>query len=167
MSEGRTPPALEGLVPVPTYRGHPSPSAADLEGVDLHGSPTRIRVVGTGRWTLLLFLSGSCRGCREIWRALGDLRHAGLSTDELVVAVTRDLDDEDPEELLGLSTPSVPTLASSAAWRAYGVQGPPFFSLVDGTSNVVVTEGVAWGVGQVGDHVQRARRGSGGPTSPG
>ncbi len=166
MSDGGTRPTLEGLVPVPTYRDHPAARAADLSGVDLSGQPTTVGVLGTRRWTLLLFLSSACEGCRDLWRALGDPVGSGLATDESLVAVTRDLDGEDADELRRLAVPSVPTVSSPAAWRDYRVQGPPFFVLVDGTEDRVVTEGVAWGAGQVGDHLRRARQGSGGPDVP-
>ncbi len=48
--------------------------------------------------------------------------------------------------------------AEAAAWLAYRVQGPPFFVLVDGSADRVVTEGVAWGVSQIAEHVRAARR---------
>ncbi|MGP8059029.1 MAG: TlpA family protein disulfide reductase [Acidimicrobiales bacterium] len=163
MSEGSARPSLDGLVPVPTYRGRPATSAADVSGVDLEGSPRTVSVVGSGRWTLLLFLSSGCDGCLELWRALGDPGRKGLCTDEEVVVVTRDLTDEDVAQLRALAPPSVRPLASGRAWRAYRVQGPPFFVLVDGTTDRVVTEGVAWAPAQVGEHLRRAREGTGGP----
>jgi hypothetical protein len=166
VSDGSIRPRLDGLVPVPTYRDRPASSAADVAGVDLRGSPTRVQVLGSGRWTLLLFLSSSCDGCLELWRALRDPAGTGLATDESVVAVTRDLDAEDVEQLRSLTVVAVPTVASSQAWLDYRVQGPPFFALVDGTANRVVTEGVAWGASQVGGHLRRARRGNGGPDVP-
>jgi len=166
VSDGGTRPTLDGLVPVPTYRDHPASRAADVSGVDLSGLPTTVRVLGTRRWTLLLFLSSGCEGCLELWRALGDPAGSGLATDESVVAVTRDLDGEDADELRRLAVPAVRTVSSSTAWRDYRVQGPPFFALVDGTEGRVVTEGVAWGASQVGEHLRRARRGAGGPDVP-
>lgn len=166
MSEGTARPALDGLVPVPTYRDRPATTALDVSGVDLHGTPISVLVVGSGHWTLLLFLSSRCDGCLDLWRALDDPPGAGLATNEEVIAVTRELEAEDAEELLRLASPSARTVSSSEAWRNYRVQGPPFFVLVDGTANRVVTEGVAWGPGQVGDHLRLVRRGVGGPEVP-
>ncbi|HVX20043.1 MAG TPA: hypothetical protein VHB02_01705 [Acidimicrobiales bacterium] len=183
-------------MPVPTYRDQPATVAADLAGVDLSAAPVRVPVLGTGRWTLLLFLSSGCFGCRDMWDALADPVRAGLATDERVVAVTHGPDHEDVVALGRLApgptagagsggagpaeagpagagsgraglgrtgsaggTPAEdsPVVMSEAAWSAYRVQGPPFFVLVDGTADRVVTEGVAWGVGQVADHVRAAR----------
>ena len=56
----------------------------------------------------------------------------------------------------GEASPAV--VMATAAWSAYRVQGPPFFVLVDGTADQVVTEGVAWGVSQIAEHVRSARR---------
>lgn len=150
-------PVLTGLVPIPTYRDRPATPASDLSGVDLSGAPVDLAVLGTRTWTLLLFLSSDCHGCRDMWEALADPVGAGLTTDEGVVAVTHDPAHEDPTALRALVLPSAPVVMSDAAWTAYRVQGPPFFVLVDGTADRVVTEGVAWGVAQVGDHLRAAR----------
>jgi hypothetical protein len=167
---------LDRLVPIPTYRDRPATPASDLSGVDLSGQPLDVRVLGTGMWTLLVFLSSGCDGCRDLWDALGDPAGSGLVTDEQVVAVTRGPDHEDVAALRRLAPPAgapgtdpsgttgadpiqgpPPVVMSSPAWSAYRVQGPPFFVLVDGTGDRVVTEGVAWGVPQIAEHVRAAR----------
>lgn len=161
-SEGR-PPALDSLVPVPTYRDRPATIAADPSGTDLDGRPCRVPVLGTGRWSLVVFLSSDCHGCRDIWQALEDPVGSGLVEDESVVVVTRDAGEEDADAVRRLATGSVPVVMSTATWLAYRVQGPPFFSLVDGGVGSegepvpVTTEGVALGVEQIAADVRRAR----------
>ncbi|HEX3946964.1 MAG TPA: hypothetical protein VHW47_04630, partial [Acidimicrobiales bacterium] len=152
-------PVLDGLVPVPTYRDRPATPVNDLAGVDLAGAPIDIRVLDTGHWTLLVFLSSGCDGCRELWTALADPAGSGLTTDETVVAVTHDPAHEDLPAVRRLAPPATApapgrVVMSSRAWSAYRVQGPPFFVLVDGAADRVVTEGVAWGVAQVAEHVR-------------
>jgi hypothetical protein len=163
---GAEPPRLPGLVPVPTYRDTPVTEVVDLTGVDLAGRPVAVAVVGPGRWTLLLFLSSGCLGCREFFAAAGDPASSGLVTDETVVVVTRDRGHEDLAALADLVVPGTPVLMSSLAWRAYRVHGPPFFVLAEGSRTRAVTEGVAWGVDQVAAHLRAARAGSTGPEVP-
>ncbi len=159
------PPVLDGLVPIPTYRDRPATPASDVTGVDLTGRAIDVRVLGTGRWTLLVFLSSHCDGCRPLWDALADPTASGLAGDERVVAVTHGPDHEDIAALRALApagstgaevSPAV--VMATAAWSAYRVQGPPFFVLVDGAADRVVTEGVAWGVSQIAGHVRMARQ---------
>ena len=159
------PPVLDGLVPIPTYRDQPATPASDVTGVDLTGRAIDVRVLGTGRWTLLVFLSSHCDGCRPLWDALADPTASGLAGDERVVAVTHGPDHEDiaalctlaPTGATGAEASPVVVMAT-AAWSAYRVQGPPFFVLVDGAADRVVTEGVAWGVSQIAGHVRMARQ---------
>jgi hypothetical protein len=82
------------------------------------------------------------------------------------VGVVRGPERQDPDALRTLVPPGATVIASSAAWDDYAVFGPPFFVLVDGRTNSVVTEGVAFGVEQVVDHVVKARRGETGPEVP-
>ncbi len=163
---GAEPPRLSGLVPVPTYVGSPATGVFDLGGVDLAGRPATVEVVGPGRWTLLLFLSSGCDGCREFFGAAGDPSSFGLAAEEAVVVVTRDPAQEDLGALAALITPGTRVVLSSAAWSDYRVLGPPFFVLADGARSRAVTEGVAWGVAQVASHLRAARAGSTGPEVP-
>ncbi len=143
------------LVPVPTYRDAPAATAADVVGRELTGQPLRVPVVGVDRWTLLLFLSSHCDGCRVLWEGLASPGSFGPPHLQ-VVAVTRDADQEDLTALREVVLARVRPVMSTAAWRSYGVTGPPFFALIDGAARTVVTEGVAWGVGQTAGHVRRA-----------
>jgi hypothetical protein len=153
----RLPPSLERLVPVPTRRFPTLPLAEDLVGTDLGGSPVRITVRGVGHWTLLLFLSSRCDGCRPLWAACEDPVGAGLGPRDEVVVVTRDRSHEPLDELRALAGDEASVVMSSRSWRAYRVHGPPFFSLVEGTSGRVASEGVVWSIEQVAADVARAR----------
>jgi hypothetical protein len=158
-------PVLDGLVPIPTYRDRPATPVSDVVGVDLDRRAVDVRVLGTGRWTLLVFLSSHCDGCRPLWDALAGPTVSGLATDERVVAVTHGPDVEDVAALRTLAPAggadaeaSPVVVMATDAWSAYRVQGPPFFVLVDGVADRVVTEGVAWGVTQIAGHVRMARQ---------
>lgn len=170
------PPALDSLVPVPTYRDQPATIAADATGIDLDGRSCRVPVLGTGLWHLVVFLSSGCHGCREIWQALENPVKSGLVEEESIVVITRDAGEEDVDALRRLATGSVPVVMSTATWSLYRVQGPPFFALVDGRLGMggvapdgasgesgvhpvrVTTEGVAWSVEQIAADVRRARQ---------
>ncbi|MGH8982239.1 MAG: hypothetical protein ACRDWE_14675 [Acidimicrobiales bacterium] len=156
------PPSLEHLVQVPDRRV--LPPAADVAGADLWGRRADVRVATLGCWTLLLFLGSRCDGCAPFWPAVDDPASLGLHRGDTVRVVTHDAGREDAaavRALLGDAGAASLAVMSSAAWRAYGVQGPPFFSLVDGAA--VRSEGVCWSVGQVAADVERARRGDAAP----
>ena len=152
------------LTSIPTRRAEPGTTGSDLEGLDLSGNPVTRQVVGLPGLTLLFFVTSSCDGCRDLWLAVRDAASFG---DARVVFVTKDPATENLEALRALAGDmSVTVVMSSAAWAAYSVLGPPFFVLVDGGSARVLTEGVPWDVEQVAGHVERARRGEGGPDVP-
>lgn len=142
-----TPPAeiLRRLRPIPTYRDHPATTPADLTGVDPEGRPFDIAVVGAAEPVLLLFLSASCLGCRDLWEGTDELRRS-LPERIQVVVVTRGPEDEDPAAIAALAPPDTPTLMSSSAWLDYRVGGPPFLAVILGDE--VRTEGVAWGIAE-------------------
>lgn len=153
---------LEGLdlVPIPTYRGQPPAVPGDLVGTDLNGDRLTVPVVGTDRWTILLFLSSHCDGCRVLWDGLASPDVFGPPEHLRVVPVTRGPEVESAAALRLVVPPGVEPVMCEAAWSRYGVTGAPFFALVDGAgSGRVVTEGVAWGVEQTAGHVRRARAG--------
>ena len=147
-------PDLRHLVAVPD-RADPPAFAADVVGTDLAGLPTTLGV-GGARWTLLLFLTSNCDGCRPFWPALVEPASLGLSVEDAVAAVARDAGGDDPSALARLAPPGATVVCAGSAWTAYRVAGPPFFALVDGSTARVVTEGVAWAVPQVGADVRRA-----------
>jgi hypothetical protein len=137
-----------------------APPVVDIEGTDLWGRATRVELAAPGRWTLLFFLGSRCDGCGPLWGAADEPTSLGLTATDAVRIVTRDAQVEDAVAVRALVAglgAAAHTVMSSAAWRAYGVQGPPFFTVVDGVA--VRSEGVAWSVEQVAVDVARARRG--------
>jgi hypothetical protein len=149
---------LRRLQPIPTYRDHPATSPVDVRGVDPTGEPVLVALEGSDEPTLLLFLSASCLGCRDLWDGTGALRRS-LPDDVRVVIVTRGSPHEDPAAIRGLSPPGILTVMSAQAYDDYRVGGPPFLVLVAG--HEVRTEGVAWGVNETA----RAARYALGPRS--
>ncbi|MGH9083801.1 MAG: TlpA family protein disulfide reductase [Acidimicrobiales bacterium] len=155
-ADGRPPPRLGRLVPVPARRDAPPGPASDLVGTDLAGNPVTVSLeAGDGR-ALLVFVSSGCDGCRPFWPAAANPSTLGIPPGEPVVLVTHDRRDEDPAALARLVCDPAGVVMSNDAWRAYRVQGPPFFALVDRSAGRVVTEGVAWAVAQVAADVRRA-----------
>ncbi|MHB8219693.1 MAG: hypothetical protein ACYDHU_05140 [Acidimicrobiales bacterium] len=134
------PTALDGLVPVPTFRDSPSTPGTDISGVDPNGAPAEIAIVGSGHCTLVLFLSSSCHGCGPAWQALTDPEACGLAAQDAVVAVTRVPPHEDADAVRALAPSGARVVMSDAAWHAYRVHGPPFFALVDGSGSAPVAE---------------------------
>jgi hypothetical protein len=163
VSAERSSPALDHLVAVPARRQPSAAPASDLVGTDTEGVPVRVTLRTPQTWTLVLFLSTGCDGCSPLWGACRDPAAAGFAADETVV-VTHGPDQEDGAAVRALAGDVRPVVMSSAAWAGYGVQGPPFFALVDGSSGRVATEGVAWSAEQVAADVARARAHTGYPS---
>jgi len=163
-SEGR--PLLKNLVAVPTYRDHPATQPHDIEGLGPDGELIHRVVLGTGGFSLLLFLSSSCNGCIPLWEAAASPERFSLMDGEPLIVVTKGPSSEPVDTIRVLSPPQALTVMSDRAFRDYRVHGPPFFVLVDGASQLIPTEGVAWGPEHVADHVARARRGEGNPDVP-
>jgi hypothetical protein len=131
--------------PIPTYRDHPATSPVDIDGVTPAGARVAVAVVGSTQPLLLLFLSSSCLGCRDLWDGTAELRQAPPEGVRIVI-VTRGIDQEDAAVIAGLAPVDIEVVMSSDAYLAYRVHGPPFLVVVD--SGEVRTEGVAWGVGE-------------------
>ena len=139
------PPAefLRRLQPIPTYRDHPATSPVDVEGIDPAGEPSRLPIVGYPEPNLLLFLSATCLGCRDLWEGTDELRRS-IPPGVRITIVTKGPEHEDAWSITALAPPGTRTVMSSQAFDDYRVAGPPFLVLV--TGNEVLTEGVAWGV---------------------
>jgi hypothetical protein len=144
---------LRRLRPIPTFRDHPATSPVDVEGVDPAGFAVRVAIVGSVEPTLLLFLSSSCLGCRDLWVGTSELR-GSLPEGVRVVIVTKGAEHEDAAAIGAVAPPGVITVMSSQAYGDYRVGGPPFLVLVDG--HEVRTEGVAWGVAETARTVRDA-----------
>jgi hypothetical protein len=160
----KEPPAdiLRRLRPIPTDR--PRAPARDIEGVDPTGTPVSVEIMGAAAPALLLFLSAACVGCRDLWEGLSEFE-AGLADACRVAVVTRSPGDEDSSAVASLARAGarrgdepdpletgpvpvaavpLPVVMSTAAYRDYRVDGPPFYAVVGPAA--VLAEGVAWGV---------------------
>jgi hypothetical protein len=134
---------LRRLRPIPTYRDHPATLPIDVEGVDPAGAPSHVPIVGCPEPNLLLFLSATCLGCRDLWEGTDELRRS-IPPGVRITIVTQGPEHEDAGSITDLAPPGTRTVMSSQAYGDYRVGGPPFLVLVTGTA--VLTEGVAWGV---------------------
>lgn len=133
----------------------------DLAGTSPAGDGLALGVVGTGRRTLLAFLSSGCASCGQFWAALaaGPATAGGLALPAEVrpVVVTKDADAERPSEVQRLAAGlDAQVIMSSGAWSDYEVPGSPFFVLVDGASNRRLGEGTARTFGDVAQLVRTA-----------
>jgi hypothetical protein len=147
---------LRRLRPIPTYRDHPATSPADIDGVNPAGEPVSVAIVGSSASILLLFLSATCLGCRDLWEGTAELR-ALLPTGLRVVIVAKSPGDEDPTAIAALAPPGTEVIMSSQAYRDYRVGGAPFLVVVAG--HEVRTEGVAWGVVETSRATRQALEG--------
>jgi len=155
----------EGVAEPAGLAGDP---AHDVVGQSPQGASVAIAVLGTGRRTLLAFLSSGCTTCGLFWRELasgGGPRALPEGVDRLVV-VTRGADEESAALISRLAPPAssgVAVVMDNASWDAYGVPVTPYFVLVDGYSDVVVGEGAAKGWPQLVGLLERAQADAGPP----
>lgn len=133
--------------------------AADVSGVTPSGDAVMVGVTGTGRRTLLAFLSSGCTTCEGFWDALAD--PANRSIGQLgadVVVITRGSDSESPAAVADMSSDGLVTVMSTEAWDDYDVPVSPYFVLVDGSGQhgEVLGEGAAGGWEQLTQLMSRA-----------
>jgi hypothetical protein len=147
------PPELRDLVQIPTYLGQRHGSAGPVAGVDPRGRPVDAPME---RRTLLLFLSTSCDGCLDLWAAFAGRQPAPLPAGVDALLITRGPGIERPDAVAALAG-SARVVMGDAAWTDYEVHSGPFFVLVD--AGRVLTEGVAWSVGQIRGAVEAATAG--------
>jgi hypothetical protein len=148
MAGDADPPAASsapGLGPAPT-----------VAGVTPSGDARAIAVDNNDGLTLLGFLSSGCRTCAGFWDALQEPDVLSLPEGTRVAIVTKGPDREVPSEVRALTTGRIPVVMSTDAWLDYKVPGSPFFVLVDGTTGLMVGQGVASHVGQLGELIRRA-----------
>jgi hypothetical protein len=139
------PPAeiLRRVRPIPTYRDHPATAPADIDGVTPSGEPVSAGIVNSTEPVLLVFLSSSCLGCRDLWEGTAALRRS-LPAEVRVIFVTKGPEIEDVGAIAALDPVDTLTVMSSQAFRDYRVGGAPFLAVV--AAGEVRTEGVAWGI---------------------
>jgi hypothetical protein len=117
--------------------------AFDVAGRTLGGEAVQIGIRGSGRTTLLAFLSSGCATCLRFWEAFAPESRPPMPGGARLVIVTKDASHESPSKLRGLAPTDVPVVMSTAAWDAYGVPLSPYFIYVDGASGEVAGEGSA------------------------
>jgi hypothetical protein len=117
----------------------------NIEGMTPAGDVVTVDITGSMVPTLLLFLSATCLGCRDLWDGTVEL-HRDLPEGVRIVIVTKGPGQADPGAIADLAPADTQVVMSSAAFSHYRVGGPPFLVLVAGGE--VRTEGVAWGVGE-------------------
>lgn len=139
-----------GVVPATrpaTVHGH------SVVGTTLTGEEVTIPVQGSGRRTLLAFLSSGCSVCQTFWDALS----TGVDDvpgDGRLVVVAKDPHDESVTTLRELAGATLEVVQSSAAWTDYEVPGSPYFVYVeDGT---ITGEGSSTTWPQVRDLMRQA-----------
>ncbi len=139
--------------PVPAGRGTP---AHDVVGTTPDGGAVKAAVVGTGRATLLAFLSSGCAGCERLWSQPSAAELDLPGDGSRVVVVTKGVDAESPAAVARLAPPGVQVVMSSEAFADYQVPATPYFVLVDGGTGRVAGEGSAGSWRQVSNLVRRA-----------
>jgi hypothetical protein len=124
-----------------------------IVGTTLTGEEVTIPVQGSGRRTLLAFLSSGCSVCQAFWDELSS-GVRDVPGDGRLVVVAKDPHDESVTRLRELAGPRLEVVQSSAAWSDYAVPGSPYFVYVeDGT---ITGEGSSTTWGQVRDLMRQA-----------
>ena len=133
---------------VPEPREGGTVRAFDVAGVDPFGAAASAAIAGTGRLSLVAFLSSSCLTCRTFWEAFADPR-IEVPGDARLVIVTKGPEAESESALRRLTPKAVTTILSSDAWLDYEIPVAPYFVLVDGVTDAIVGEGAATSWDQV------------------
>lgn len=162
---------LQRVRPIPHGRAIGG-SATNLRGIGTDGEHLMLAVTGPAAapWTLLLFLDTDCDGCDDLWSLVDkwprvpdrDSAEAwpedDASANVSVVAVTRGLTKEDADAARSRTHGGGTVIMSDDAWSDYRVHSQPFFVVVERDAATVVSEGVAWGAGNVLGHLWKACR---------
>ncbi|WP_426563058.1 hypothetical protein ACPPVT_19085 [Angustibacter sp. McL0619] len=156
---GSSAPSVSGPVPinvqpgvVPATRAGSSRAAA-VVGTTVAGEEATIPVRGSGRRTLIAFLTSGCSVCQTFW---DELAPGGVDVpgDGRLVVVTKGVEDESPTRLRELAGPTLEVVQSSAAWTDYEVPGSPYFVYVE--DGVITGEGSSTSWAQVRDLMSQA-----------
>jgi len=124
------PPSREGLRRAPK-----------ISGMTLGGDGVQVGS-GSGRPTLVAFLSSGCLTCEGFWETFSQAEPPEIPGGARVVAVTKDASDESPSRLRELAGDALEVVMSSAAWRQFDVPTSPYFVYV-GRDGMILGEGAA------------------------
>jgi hypothetical protein len=113
----------------PTRASRIGCAAPDIVGTDLGGEPIRLALSdGLLERRGLVFVTSSCRTCRQIWRSARPIAS--------LVLVTSDAATESQRDLARLAPEGVQLVMSSAAWFDYAIPGAPWMVVVQSGSIV-------------------------------
>lgn len=142
---------LASARPIPSGRPPARTVRTTLVGDDPTGRPMRRRLDAP---TLVVFLSTTCDGCRD----LAELVRSGAAGIE-VLGILRRPASGLPDAAVDAFTRSVGAwLCGDDPFGAFDVRTGPYFCLLDATGTIVV-EGVAFGRAHVEEHVAHALAG--------
>lgn len=136
--------------PIPTGRP-PRAVRTVLDGVDRAGRPLVVSLVGP---SLVVFLSTTCDGCRDLAGLVAD-GALGISVLGVLRAPDGGLPDRDVDAFV---VAGGRWLLGDDPYAAFDVRTGPFFCVVD-AGGTLVLEGVGFGREHVEAHVARALAG--------
>jgi hypothetical protein len=138
-----------GVVPT----GRPSTGATDVVGRSVRDEEVSIPVTGSGRRTLIAFLSSGCSVCQTFWDELtaGPVEVPGGAR---LVVVAKGPEEESLSRLRELAADRLEVVQSSGTWTDYAVPGSPYFVYVD--DGTVIGEGSSTSWAQVRDLMGQA-----------
>jgi hypothetical protein len=151
LSEEEAAAALARATPIPASRRAPRQLRTSLQGLDPSGAPTAIQLAAP---SLLVFLSTSCDGCRD----LAQLVREGATGFEVVGLLRAPPGGLPCEEVSGFVGTQGRWLLGDDAFEAFEVQKGPFFCILDESGSLVL-EGVAFGRTHVAEHCARVLAG--------
>jgi hypothetical protein len=146
---------LERARPIPTQRG-PRQVRTTFEGVDPAGARTSVQIAGP---TVVLALSTTCDGCRELAEVVAD----GIEGFD-VVGLLRSPSEPPPAGEGTLWGRGGRWVLGDDALDALDISSAPFFVVVDATGDVLV-EGIALGRAHLDEHLARVLAGAPRPDS--
>jgi hypothetical protein len=144
--------ALSRAVPIPEGRRAPRRPRTALRGLDPRGVPREARLEVPG---LVLFLSTTCDGCRE----LAELVREGVAGCDVIGALRLPPEGLPSEATASFIGDGGRWLLGDDAFDAFDVRAAPFFCVIDAAGSVAV-EGVAFGRGHVVEHCGRVLAGA-------
>lgn len=137
--------------PIPTGRGARRVKAS-FGGLDPAGAPT---VVHLERATVVVALSTTCDGCRE----LSSLVAAGVPDFDVVGILRPPRPPVSRSDLAAFTAAGGRWVVGDEAFEVLDAGAPPFFCVI-GSDGDVVVEGVTFGRGHLDEHLARVRAGA-------
>ncbi len=143
--------AMASATPIPSGRAASRTVRTTLVGEDPGGRSVRVLV---DHPTLVVVLSTTCDGCRDLAELVGD----GSSSVAVLGVLRSPVGGLPDDEVAALCGTGGRWVLGDDPFEALDVRAAPYFCLVDAHGTVVV-EGVAFGRSHVEAHVERALEG--------